>query len=134
MDAQKHVTINCQRYKNNSSNCLRNQKSDFKHLNLKCQKSSCRVSLQKNKRTESFFYNLAKCQDRIIATSQFHNFSKLLFYLLYGVVLLDTQAVVRRCSIKQVFLKFLQKAQKKHLCQSLFCKRDSDADVFLWIL
>ena len=57
MDAQKHVTINCQRYKNNSSNCLRNQKSDF---NLKCWKSSCRAKLWKNKRIESFFLQFGK--------------------------------------------------------------------------
>ena len=35
-DAKKHFTMNCWKYKNNSSNCLRNQKSDFKHFNLKC--------------------------------------------------------------------------------------------------
>ena len=31
-------------------------------------------------------------------------------------------------------LKNFAKSTEKHLCQSLFCKTDSDTDVFLWIL
>ena len=60
-DVKKHFTMNCWRYKNNSSNCLRIQNSDFKHFSLKCWKSSCRARLQKSKGTENFFCNLAKC-------------------------------------------------------------------------
>ena len=62
--------MNCLRYKNNRSNFLRKQKSDFKHFNLKCWKSTCRARLQKNKRIERFFCNCAKSQDRVIITSQ----------------------------------------------------------------
>ena len=32
---------------------------------------------------------------------------------------LNTEAVVRRCSVKEVFLKILQKFKGKHLCESL---------------
>ena len=57
-----------------------------------------------------------------------------------------TETVVRRCSSKPVFLKIWKYFSGKHLCRSLFLiklqvwrpatlsKRDSNTDVFLWIL
>ena len=39
----------------------------------------------------------------------------------------------QRCSVKKVFRNFA-KFVGKHLCQSLFLKRDSGTGVFLWIL
>ena len=33
---------------------------------------------------------------------------------------LDPEAVAQRCSVKEVFIKFLAKVTEKHLCQNLF--------------
>ena len=45
----------------------------------------------------------------------------------YSAVLI-TEAVVQRCSVKKVFLKFLQ---GKHVCQSLFFNEVADLSKFL---
>ena len=45
--------------------------------------------------------------------------------------LMDTEAVVQKCSVKKVFLKISQNLPENTLCQSLLFKKETLAQVFL---
>ena len=122
--------MNCWKYKNNSANWLRNQKSDFKHYNLKCWKSNLALQAVEKQKDREFFLQF----DKRLGLASHTYLSKLLFYLLYGVVLLDTQAAIRRCSTKEVLLEISHNPKKNTCVGVSFIKKDSDPDLFLWIL
>ena len=65
--------------------------------------------------------NLPLCEDSgiLIYIHQINSPSKI-FRRLSEALILVAEVVIRRCSVKKVFLEISHNSQEKHLCQSLF--------------